>query len=442
MKKDIVTQTANTIDIHARIAQFIGKLAGMEQNARAYSNAIVSEKRYLKKHYPAVRTYAKYLGLYRKALACSAVYHHSYEANRAKLIAKYPHLEGVLTTENVGDTLLLIKLHKQGIKGLAAGEYDALTRLKVACNAWYSMKLTREESALISQADNESVVQKKAVKVQVSLPIVMNAVKALLNAKSIYKQSIALALCSGRRPIELYKTGNFEAVDAHTVRFTGQAKNKGTGVRDNYIIPILFTTAAAFLKAFNEFRAKTVAAGYPDLTSVQVNNRLGSELSAITRDVLENNELSFYACRAIYTRRAVDTLKGAAVDTQIYIADILGHGAGDIKTALSYESIFITDKVVARENVKKEKILPLGVKNEVKVRRAAVKTDPRLAALEAFGANNQLSKSEAALHAWIVEHLQENPFTLLTQTYIAKRRSTSRALLARYLQTVADIIAL
>ena len=446
MKNVKVKQSAQKIDRPERMKNFIKKLNGMNQKTTAYANAITAEKRFLASHYPALRTRSRIFAEYRQALAMTG-FHHSFESNKAKLLKKYPHLENTLMGESAKEVMDKISQYTKLLKDKTTGEYDALTKLKVAVKAHYTMMMKSGERKAIVIADKMKVVDSKKSKTEVSKQAVEEAVTEGLKAKSIYKMAVALALCCGRRPIELFKNAQFEPASKNSVIFTGQAKQKGISRKDGFEIPIIHISAKAFMTAFDAFRKITDAKGYQELTREKINSRLGSELSPVARKLLKNDDVTYYSCRAIYAQYALETVKKPEVDTQVYIAQILGHDSDDVVTAMSYESVILTDKAPEEiqtigKREKREEVLPLGVKSkaDTKTKKAMKAENKRLEALKNLDVSAQ-GRAVKGLHDWILEHLETNPSVTITQTYITKNRSTSRPAIKAYLELIGDLAA-
>ncbi len=443
MKNEKIKQSASRVDIEKRVKDFTRKIAGMEQTSRAYANAITTEKRFMKSHYPALRTLSKIYLQYREEVATSGEFHHLYEKNKAKLVKKHPALSLVLRGKTAKDVMEKIKRFTSTMKDKTSGLYDALKALKVAPKAYYTFKLTSGERSTIVQDDSKKVVTGKMEKIEVSREQIKEAIKDGINSKSLYERAIALSLCSGRRPVEMFKTAKFAKVDDHTVTFEGQVKGKILEPRDNYMIPIVGASVDDFLKSFGEFRNMTIGRGYDKLTNIQVNNRIASDISEKARNMLKCDGLTMYSCRHIYAHSAIEAVKDKKTDVQVFIASILGHGENDVKTALSYEKVILTDDAPKEMEGKREKratVAPLGVKvkQETKSKTAIKAESKRLEDLKKLDVSEQ-GKAVKGLHDWILEHIAVNPSVTITQTYITKNRSTSRPAIKKYLELIGEL---
>jgi hypothetical protein len=85
----------------------------------------------------------------------------------------------------------------------------------------------------------------------------------LLDSDSAYDLACGLLLATGRRPVEIFKTGNFEAIAANKVLFSGQAKTRNSEhAKDNYEIYTLANSskvvnALAKLRRLKDLNSKT-----------------------------------------------------------------------------------------------------------------------------------------------------------------------------------------
>ncbi len=443
MKDTKIRQSADRIDIKERVGYFMDKISTIDQTSRAYANAITTEKRFMKKHYPALRTLSKIYLEYRKKLETSGDFHHSFDKARAKLIKKHKEIEGVLNGKNAKEVMDKIKKYCAAMDDRTTGLYDSLRALKVAPKAYYTFLLTKGERSTIGEADKLKVVESKKDKIEINREVVKNAIKEGLLSKSMYRQAIALSLCIGRRPVEIFKTASFSYESKYSVYMTGQAKGKVLDVVDDYEIPVMHMTARQFLKAFEAFRKQTLSAGYDKITNKQVNNRIASDISRVARLMLKNEFVTAYTCRSIYAQFAIETAKDKKVDTQVYIASILGHSKDDIKTALSYEGVVLTDEAPKEQSGVREKRaerLPLGVKSskEAKTKKETKQESKRIKELEKLNVS-ELGKAAKGLHTWVLEHLKECPDAVLTQTYIARNRQTSRPAIKKYLAFIGEL---
>jgi hypothetical protein len=91
----------------------------------------------------------------------------------------------------------------------------------------------------------------------------VNKINDLLDSDSAYDIASGLLLATGRRSVEIFKTGGFKATGNNTVIFSGQAKTRGSkDAKDNYEIFTLvdssrIVNALAKLRQLKDFSDKT-----------------------------------------------------------------------------------------------------------------------------------------------------------------------------------------
>ncbi|NJO30182.1 MAG: hypothetical protein HC874_23595 [Richelia sp. SL_2_1] len=102
----------------------------------------------------------------------------------------------------------------------------------------------------------------------------ISTLRTLINSSDIWELATGLIAASGRRPIEILHTGNFELIEKspnylvnpeYAVRFTGQAKKQGE--KPVMFISLLIPTIE-FIEAFKKFRTSKE---YTELNNLAVN---------------------------------------------------------------------------------------------------------------------------------------------------------------------------
>jgi len=103
------------------------------------------------------------------------------------------------------------------------------------------------------------------------------AIGLLTNKRGYIKNMIGLCLLTGRRPIEVLKTGVFELVNNNTILFSGQAKGRIKEVSQvKFEIPVLHD-AKTTIDAIKELRVK--AKNLQDLTNIEIDKRTSEQSS-------------------------------------------------------------------------------------------------------------------------------------------------------------------
>lgn len=132
----------------------------------------------------------------------------------------------------------------------------------------------------------------------------------------------ALALLTGRRTIELFKTAQFAAVCENAVLFTGQAKKGHLAEAIAYEIPVLappslLNAALSRLRTLKECSA---------LTNREVNLRYANSCNAAARRLLGSKH-HFHDLRAMYAVIAHNCCLPHRYSLNAFVAKVLGHAS-------------------------------------------------------------------------------------------------------------------
>lgn len=151
--------------------------------------------------------------------------------------------------------------------------------------------------------------------------------------RHIYIHNIIMGICglTGRREVEIVKTGKFEYNDEYSLAFEGQAKTRGMK-KEAYEIPTL-CKAREILNAHTELKTalQKHRLGKPELTNKQVNNLLFT--SEDTRTLIRDTFISIYppdeppekiSLRSIYAEITFELFQPRMSKKQ-YFETILGH---------------------------------------------------------------------------------------------------------------------
>ena len=143
-----------------------------------------------------------------------------------------------------------------------------LKKLKLEHTVYYRISSARSaNSTLAEMKADQKKKNRKAVtaknkgtsskSVTLALSAIKRAVKEGLNPKQTHANRIAVALIltTGRRNIEILKTGSFKYVSKNVVLFEGQAKKKNGIVAKPYEIPIMYSDARKVVAALKRLRS-------------------------------------------------------------------------------------------------------------------------------------------------------------------------------------------
>lgn len=452
MTRTLTTHKAKSDSINHRIDDFIKRLQDAPQKGDRVASLVRNELRWLgvesnELRY-SLRTTKAYITRYRRAVAENLELHDTFISKWEKLVRKFPELADVdikLSPREIEHEIIRIK---SGIKDKTTGLYDSLHKLKICHRAYYLIKLRDGQSATVKDDDREKVITKKKDKtLTISKRVAKTVVAENLKYDGeiiMYRRAVALMLCCGRRPAELFKTARFEKVSDSSVRFFGQIKGKAKAARNGYEIPIMFVSADDFLESFDDFRKATLARGFGGLTNTQVNTRIGADISKSARRMLLNNDAVLYTCRSVYANLAAELNPDA--DRDLYMAEILGHEHDDLNTVNSYQGIALTNDAITtcmgsyREAIKKtrKRVEPLGKKKPKPEPKPVTPTNNRRAVAFAKmqGEADNIGRAVSALHTWAVEYLKSYPDAVFTQTMITRLKPTSRPAIQKWLALV------
>ena len=171
--------------------------------------------------------------------------------------------------------------------------------------------------------------------------ITVQASELISNCKAVLKDTranpfdtaAALALLTGRRTVEIFKTGNFTEVSEHSVAFTGQAK-KNLDESTSYEVPVLappelINTALERLRAAKDCSV---------LTNRDVNLRYANSCNAAARRLL-GQEHHFHTLRGVYAVLVYHACLPHKYSLNAFIAKVLGHTS--LSSSLHYCCIHV-----------------------------------------------------------------------------------------------------
>lgn len=189
----------------------------------------------------------------------------------------------------------------------------------------YSKINTAYQAKRNNQALNLIEIEKETAQA-----IIQKAV-TLLSDASYLKRLAAVLLLTGRRTIEIAKTGKFVEVKLRDyVRFLGVAKKRDEKIHSCKIY--LLGGDLATIKAIT----KEVQARCKGKTATQINGLLAANLiKAISQEFPELQADSAHELRKFYAACIKDMFPRK--NTNLLLSSVLGHSENDLSAALSYE---------------------------------------------------------------------------------------------------------
>ena len=326
-----------------------------------------------------------------------------------------------------------------------------LKNLNIEHPVYYRLMSTKGRGAELLKAkmdkasnDKKAVLKKnKGTSLKcanVSLELIEKAVEAGLDPKQPHANKIALALviCTGRRPIELFKLGSFKIENDSTLLFDGQAKKKHGEKPEAYEIPVLFSTAQKVLNAFKRLRQHAVIKKLENMTNEDIDSRMSGSIVDCARTSLKNNNIVFYSARSIYAHIAykeyenridelkkIRTYKGGKLSKTGHASTLLGHSGKDIGSAMSYEGIDIDEHYTGAQATEdyKEQLLKKKTISKIESDKPHAELD-KLYQVQTLSpvtiSNGRALNTRLELVEWVIDACKNDPDFRITATNIRK----------------------
>ncbi len=175
----------------------------------------------------------------------------------------------------------------------------------------------------------------------------LKTINTLLKSDDYREITAGLIAATGRRPIEILKTGEFKQLGQYEVMFAGQAKTKGE-IRNAYRAFTLVESskvidAFAILRRLPEIKKlqKMSLATIDSGRNSQINSKVKEYFSPLVKPPAGELELSAKNLRAIYAAIAIYLFCSTKQSTNQFITERLGHTSD--ATATSYEDYQVCD---------------------------------------------------------------------------------------------------
>jgi hypothetical protein len=203
----------------------------------------------------------------------------------------------------------------------------------------------------------------------------VETINKIKNGSAVYQDwmevSKAIALCTGRRMVEVHATASFEVVGEYELVFSGQAKQhrkykaddeQNEFSRDNYVIPTLLLASDMKLaldwlattksKKGNNYRLpKETAELNRNAVNAMYSKELNSSITKLYLDSANNNvetKLTYHGLRDVYATICKNLFKMS--DDGIFLSKILGHDRRDTQTANTYKKFNVVDWQVVKQH--------------------------------------------------------------------------------------------
>ena len=172
----------------------------------------------------------------------------------------------------------------------------------------------------------------------IRVDLVRDWVEKYKNSAKWQDISYVIALCTGRRMIEIHGDATFTPISEDRIHFTGQAKKRGEDRNlpdEGFEIPVIFLSAYEVAKLIEKLEILDKRVENPD--SKLVNKLFSMSLSRHPKPVKEYKEArDFYAAYLIENKYNGNTLPAK------YLTRVLGHKQNDVgvsPSAINYQKL-------------------------------------------------------------------------------------------------------
>lgn len=246
--------------------------------------------------------------------------------------------------------------------------------------------------------------------------------------------AIALALATGRRPVELFRSGRFSDPVGDTLKFSGQAKTKLSDSKP-YRIPVL-ADPNLIIELVKKLRKQ---AKIPKEASNDQFNRMTSKALNKRMDlVFDKQAVEFYALRAAYGRLCVQRVYSVSQGTEeAFLANILGHSADDRATVQHYKTVVFDEELTYKEAAEEWERIAREEADKESAKEQFVTPD-LIARVQASLLTFKGAKANVAI--FILAELKKGN-SGLTQTYISKNGGFSMPAIKEVLEILGPVSA-
>ena len=416
--------------------------------AAKFKSRLHDDKRKAERSKISLSTYRKYMTQARAAITEQNWPHHSLDQQIERLCKKHPnHAEGIQALGSYENVTELRFAHRDLLKALKKDDaaYDDVKSMKLDHEIMRHLTMPAAQKAQLADDYIERLEDETNNTVDVDYFTIERGIRSLLTEKTKVVQgesffsygrlALGIALSLGRRAIEVLKSGRFEKIDNHKVKFSGQAKKRG-GVDYDETYDIysvvdvdLVLVAIKELKRLPEIKALDE---FDSLSEVKrndaINKRCAKTLNTTAKQFFKDEERVFKDSRAIWARIVFDryftTDKAWAKKTEdVFWREMLGHD--DLETQKSY---------------KKFKIDYSQQPEEVETNND---NTTRLGALTALD-DHELIKNRAAvlkIHNWVKSQIERDNKAKISQSLITREVGSGRKVIQDYLALAGDALA-
>jgi hypothetical protein len=323
------------------------------------------------------RYYSKLMEDYRNGVKSLGFKHHAIERNVSGFLRKYSDknqdlktlLDPSLPIEKLRENM--IKLRAKTVTG-SDFRRDLLS-LRIEHHAYYMFEPIGAVRDWIGNDDKQSLNKKLHSQILINPTWIKATAERLLTSKdsNVADLAIGLAMATGRRMTEIFKTAEFTVLDDSTLLFNGQLKTKNRKLFEDvsaYEVPTM-VKASICAKALQRLRkdTKDEEMSYPNVVGETVKCTVGGGdiydyyhnravqkkyegyVNGAVRSLFNNGHFSFKDCRAMYTEVTYEEHANEGEARSAYRHRVLGHSL--IETQLHYEAFKLDANIESVERL-------------------------------------------------------------------------------------------
>ena len=409
--------------------------------AKRFKNRLHDDGRRKDEDKIAVSTFRRYMTEARKAVTAQNWKHHSLEQQIERLAKRYPKYADRLEALGELDDISEIRLaHRELLDRIRDDDdaYEDIRAMKLDHEIMRHLTLSSAQKADLAEEAVETLEERAVNTVEINYHWLMDQVYELLTNRDrlvdgeyrpYYSHlALGLALATGRRSIEVLKTGRIKKVDRYQVEFSGQAKKRG-GVDYSQAYHIYtLVDADLVVEAWNELRSLPEVVELQGMDNTEINRRTAKTLNTLAKRVFNDEERVFKDSRAIWARLVFEIhftrdKRWKKVTEDVFWREMLGHE--DMDTQRSYRAFKIDYSEEATES-----------------QDPASEYGSRIEALRALDGAEELEKSQAMarVHAWVKAQIEQEPEAKITQSLISRELGTYRPTIKAYLELARDAL--
>lgn len=426
------------IDADAELARK-EKTKRLTRLARSFKSKLHDDKRRKDSERIAVTTFRRYMTQARKAVTAQNWRHHSFDQQIERLASRYPAYASKLQAlGTLADISAIRMAHRELLDQIRNDDdaYEDIRAMKLDHEIMRHLTLSSAQKSTLAEEASEVLEERAVNTVEINYHWLMEKVYELLSNRERLVDgeyrgyfsylSLGLALATGRRAIEVLKTGRITKVGEYEVEFSGQAKKRGgVDYSEAYHIYTL-VKADLVIEAWEELRSLPEASELQSLDNSDVNRRTAKTLNTLTKRILNDDARVFKDSRAIWARLVFELhfardKRWKKVTEDVFWREMLGHE--DMDTQRSYRAFKINYDEPEQDDTEHEH-------------------GSRLEALRALDGSEQLEKSDAMarVHAWVKSQIEKEPDAKITQSLISRELGVYRPAIKSYLELAREAL--